>query len=66
MTFIVNETNRYAERESNKTILTRRSRYEDWKPTDAVEIKKSIGLLLHMGIVNLPRIGDYWSIDHFF
>ena len=65
MTFMVNDTSHYAEKLLNKTIIMRRSRYKDWKRTDAVEMKKFIGLLLHMEIVKLPRIRDCWSTDHF-
>ena len=39
MTFTANETNRYAEKVLNETIIRRTSRYKDWKPTDAVEMK---------------------------
>ena len=62
--FIVNKTNCYAEKVLNETIIRRRLHYKDWKTT-AVEIQKFIGLLLHIGIVNLPRVSDYWSTDHF-
>ena len=40
VTFMVNETNRYAEKVLNETIIRQRSRYKDWKPSDAKEIKK--------------------------
>ena len=40
VTFMVNETNRYTEKVLNEIIIRRRSRYKDWKPADAVEIKK--------------------------
>lgn len=32
-----------------KQLLGKRSHYKDWKPTDAVEIKKIIGLLFKYG-----------------
>ena len=65
VTFMVNETNCNAKKALNETIIRQRSRYKDWKPSNAVEIKKFIGLLLHMDIVNLPRISDYWPTNFF-
>ena len=66
VTFMISETNRDTEKVSNETIIIRRSRYRDWKPTDSIEMKKIFGLNLQMHIANLPRTSDYCSTDHLF
>lgn len=39
------------------------SRLKAWKPTTAEEMKRFIGLLIVMGIVDKPTIHEYWSTD---
>nr|CAI5825990.1 unnamed protein product [Callosobruchus analis] len=60
---IVQETNRNAEQQKNKKVHTRFSRIQQWKPTDASEMKKFFGIILYMGLANLPQISEYWSTD---
>jgi len=58
---IVIETNRNAEQFLSKIRLSKASRFSKWVPTNYNEIKKFIGLLLWMGLVQMPSIESYWS-----
>ncbi|XP_063628187.1 piggyBac transposable element-derived protein 4-like [Cydia splendana] len=49
---IVHETNNFA----NKSVGTNL-----WKPTDKEEMHTFFAILLAMGLVKVPHIGDYWS-----
>lgn len=60
---MVTETNRYAEQFLNKQTLKRKSRVHEWKETNAVEMKQFLGTMLLMGIVQKPKIADYWSTN---
>ncbi|KAE9523001.1 hypothetical protein AGLY_016632 [Aphis glycines] len=58
---IVIETNSNAEQFLSKIRLSKASRFSKWVPTNYNEIKKLIGLLLWMGLVQMPSIESYWS-----
>lgn len=58
--FIVLETNRYARSEVNN-IQSENRKGLTWKDVDNNEIRKFFGILLIMGVVNLPEIRLYWS-----
>jgi len=60
---MVRETNRYAEKYVNETPLKPNSRVQHWKETDPCEMKKFIGIIFLMGIVQKPSISSYWSTD---
>ena len=45
--------------------MSRRSRFKNWKATNITEMKAFLGLLLHVGVVNLPNLRDCWSRDPF-
>ena len=45
--------------------MSRRSRFKNWKVTNITKMKTFLGLLLHMGVVNLHNLQDYWSRDLF-
>ena len=45
--------------------MSRRSRFKNWKATNITEMKACLGLLLHVGVVNLPNLQDCWSRDPF-
>lgn len=47
----------------NKYHISANSRLKAWKPTDAEEMKRFIGLLIVMGIVDKPTIHEYWTTD---
>ena len=54
-----------------KKLYQEKLRVEDWKSeksenckaTNITKIKAFSGFLLHMGVVNLPNLQDYWSRD---
>lgn len=57
---IVQETNRYATQCQAENV-TPGSRIKSWKPTNAGEIEYFIGILMWMGLCQLPAITSYWS-----
>ncbi|GAA6232425.1 pogo transposable element derived with ZNF domain b [Lates japonicus] len=57
---ITNETNAHA-----KTCQFLGSSYPDWVPVTTHEIKGFIGLVILMGIQNLPDPSHYWSWSHY-
>uniref|UniRef100_A0A8C3AX71 Pogo transposable element derived with ZNF domain b n=1 Tax=Cyclopterus lumpus TaxID=8103 RepID=A0A8C3AX71_CYCLU len=60
MELITNETNAHA-----KTSHFLGYGYSDWVPTTIHEIKGFIGLVVLMGIQNLPDLSHYWSWSHY-
>ena len=66
ISFLVVETNRYAEKVLDEIIIKRNSRFKEWKPTDFDEMKLFLGLLIQMGILHLPHLSDFWSTDPLF
>ena len=52
------ETNRYAETVLDEIIIKRNSWFKEWKATDFNEMKLFLDLLVHMGMLNLPRLSD--------
>lgn len=59
---MVDETNLYATQTiTNDNDVLPQSRLHDWQPTDAVEMRKFIGLLGWMGLVKFQNLRDYWS-----
>ena len=61
--FFVAKTNSYAEKVCQNMIVKRNSRFQKWKPTSATEMRVFIGFVLHMGVIDLPRLSNYWSND---
>ncbi|KAI4467830.1 piggybac transposable element-derived protein 4 [Holotrichia oblita] len=65
MNFIVEETNRNA-----LTVLSlstsEKARISAWKELTIDEFKIFLGLLYHMGSIQLSRIQDYWKTDRLF
>ncbi|XP_060872032.1 piggyBac transposable element-derived protein 4-like [Metopolophium dirhodum] len=60
---IVEETNKNAQHFLSKNRLTKSSRFSKWIPADQQEIKKFFGLMIWMGLVQMPTLEDYWSIS---
>ncbi|KAM7382770.1 hypothetical protein PAMP_002487 [Pampus punctatissimus] len=60
MELITNETNAYA-----KTCQHLGSCYSDWFPVTTHEVRGFIGLVILMGIQNLPDLSHYWSWSHY-
>ena len=58
--FMVERTNNYAQKVVSEKTMSRGSRFKNWKATYITETKIVLGLLLHMGVVNLPNLQDYW------
>ena len=55
-------TNVYAQRVINSSrLLRRRSVSNEWRNVTEEEIKKFLGLILHMGLVSMPTYREYWS-----
>ena len=58
----ITESNRYAN-DFIAEVYLRRSRANDWFPTNKKEMKEFLGLLFWMGIIHKPAIHMYWSKD---
>lgn len=61
--FLVSETNRYAHQIINSRILSKCSRLKKWTPIDRTEMRNFLGLIIWMGLVNMPSLRDYWRTD---
>ncbi|XP_035798803.2 pogo transposable element with ZNF domain [Amphiprion ocellaris] len=57
---ITKETNSHA-----KTCQFLDASYPDWVPVTTHEVKRFIGLVILMGIQNLPDPSHYWSWNHY-
>ncbi len=53
---MVRETNRYAEQHVQKEKLTKRSKTLQWRPTTNEEMFRFLGIILEMGLVQMPEI----------
>ena len=64
----VRETNRYAGQymAQHKDSMKEHSYAQQWKPTDANEMKTFLGLIFLMGVVYKPRLSMYWSTDELY
>ena len=58
---MVRETNRYAEQHIQTQKLTKRSKTLQWRPTTNEEMFRFLGIILEMGLVQMPEIDYYWS-----
>lgn len=63
---IVSATNKYAFDLFCGPSTVPGSRVSKWKDLTVEELLVFLGLLLHMGIVKLPRIQDYWKSNKLF
>jgi len=59
--FVV-ETNRDAEQflQSNPRLAAS-NYYKGWTPCNRAKVKCYLALIIHMGVVQFPRISDHWS-----
>ena len=62
----ITESNRYANDFIAAENLRRRSRTNDWFPTNKKQMKEFLGLLFLIGIIHKPAIHMYWSKDPLF
>jgi hypothetical protein len=58
---MVRETNRYAEQYLQIHEISRRSKSRQWKPTTDVEMLKFFGIIIEIGLVQMPKLEYYWS-----
>jgi hypothetical protein len=58
---MVRETNRYAEQYFQTHEIRRRSKFRQWKPTTDEEMLKFFGIIIEMGLVQMPKLSHYWS-----
>lgn len=59
--YLVDNTNKYAEKKIASMRSTRRGLYNNWRPVMREEMKGFISIILNMGIVQLGDLKDYWS-----
>jgi hypothetical protein len=59
ISLMVRETNRYAEQHVQTQKLTKRSKTLQWKPSTSEEMLKCLGIIIEMGLVQMPEI-DYY------
>lgn len=62
MISILTETNRYAN-EKIKRVLSPKSTWHKWTDVTLTEMKAFLGMIINMGLVNLPDLKDYWSSE---
>ena len=63
---MVRETNRDAEQHIQTQKLTKRSKTLQWRPTTNEEMFRFLGIILEMGLVQMPEIDYYWSKSKLF
>ena len=61
--FLVEHTNQYAAVKLAAAPPSRRSLYSNWRDVTMEEMKAFVGVILNMGVVQLPDIRDYWRQD---
>lgn len=61
--FLIIETNRYASQSLRNRKLKAYSRLKKWTPIDRTEMRNFLGLVMWMGLVNMPSLVDYWRKD---
>ena len=61
VSFMVHETNRYAEQHLQTKELSKRSQTLQWKPTTNEEMLQFLGVVIQMGLVQMPKVDYYWS-----
>ena len=60
---LVAQTNLYCNQCMSSRRIRCNSRLRAWKDTTSTEMRVFLGLLLHMGTVNLPTLEHYWKKD---
>lgn len=58
---MIRETNRYAQQYLQSHAISRRSMFQQWKPTTVAEMFKFFGIIIEMGLVQMPKLKYYWS-----
>ena len=60
------ETNRYAEQHLQTQKLSERSKALQWQPATNDKMLKFFGIIIEMGLVQMPEIDYYWSKSNLF
>ena len=55
------QTNAYARHRISNAPPSRRSLFRNWVDVTITQMKAFVGLILNMGLVQLPEIKEYWS-----
>ena len=58
---MVRETNRYAEQYFQTHEISRRLKLRQWNPSTDKEMMKFFGIIIEMGLVQMPKLKYYWS-----
>ena len=58
---MVRKTNRYAEQYLQTHEISRRSKFRQWKPSTDEEMLKFFGIIIEMGLVQMPKLKYCWS-----
>jgi hypothetical protein len=58
---LVRETNRYAEQYLLTHKPSKRSKTLQWEPITKEEMLKFWGIIIEMGLVQMPKVDYYWS-----
>ncbi|CAF1440967.1 unnamed protein product [Adineta ricciae] len=61
VSLMVHETNRYAEQHLQTKELSKRSQTLQWKSTTNEEMLQFLGVVIQMGLVQIPKVDYYWS-----
>ena len=61
LNLMVRETNRYAEQYLLTHKPSKRSKDLQWEPTTNENMLKFLGIVIEMGLVQMPKIDYYWS-----
>lgn len=63
---IIDQTNLNANQVLRRTTGSKNVRIQAWKALDIEEFKVFLGLLFHMGNIQLPSIEHYWKINYLY
>jgi len=59
--FLIEETNRYASQSLVNRSVKTFARIKKWYPVDRTEMNNFLGIVMWMGLVQMPSMGDYWK-----
>ena len=59
--YLVDHTNAYATVRLGRMPPSRRSLFRSWRAVTISEMKAFVAIILNMGLIQLPRLKDYWS-----
>jgi len=59
--FLIEETNRHASQSLVNRSVKTFSRIKKWYPVDRTEMNNFLGIVMWMGLVQMPSLSDYWK-----